>query len=396
MKAKLALLLLVLGGRANPPAFAAESSLVARIAPPGYALRHWGTGDGLPAGTIRDVQQGPDGYLWLATNGGLVRFDGHRFTVFDHKNSGLLNPRLASVTFTSRGGMRVRAEDESAMESPSTDPPRFVPLPGASALLSQAIEDSEGRSWTVCHFEGVGLACRISADGSMIVTQRVTWARFVRDGKGDIWARLATGEAGRLDGKVFRPHGSRQSLNHLLVIPSRREVLISRESEGRIELLDSSGRVFTRYEPRPGWTPRLVDRFGNVWMATADAIVALRPDGSEVFSKSFPFGTNLVVMTEDEEGDVWMGTETDGLYRASPTPFHVYDEKAGVQESSVAEFRPYVDGSMLLLTWRAGLQLLRNGRAEATPPLIHYRDRRGTIWRWGGSRIEKGTEEVLS
>ena len=43
---------------------------------PSYTQHHWTTGDGLPVNSVRDIVQGPQGYLWLATYDGLVRFDG--------------------------------------------------------------------------------------------------------------------------------------------------------------------------------------------------------------------------------------------------------------------------------------------------------------------------------
>ena len=44
-----------------------------------YTITTWNENDGLPAGRIRSIAQDPDGYLWLATDAGLVRFDGVRF-----------------------------------------------------------------------------------------------------------------------------------------------------------------------------------------------------------------------------------------------------------------------------------------------------------------------------
>jgi ligand-binding sensor domain-containing protein len=48
-----------------------------------YSLDVWQVEDGLPQNTIRAIHQTRDGYLWMATEEGLVRFDGVRFTVFD-------------------------------------------------------------------------------------------------------------------------------------------------------------------------------------------------------------------------------------------------------------------------------------------------------------------------
>jgi len=51
----------------------------------GYSRRIWQTQDGLPEETVQAFAQTPDGYLWIGTSGGLVRFDGVRFTVFNRQ-----------------------------------------------------------------------------------------------------------------------------------------------------------------------------------------------------------------------------------------------------------------------------------------------------------------------
>ena len=49
--------------------------------------RSWGLDDGLPSAEVFDLLQTRDGYLWVATAGGLARFDGIRFEVFDRANT---------------------------------------------------------------------------------------------------------------------------------------------------------------------------------------------------------------------------------------------------------------------------------------------------------------------
>ena len=51
----------------------------------------WGTKEGLPENSVISVIQTRDGYLWLGTLNGLVRFDGNHFTVFDENNTPGLN-----------------------------------------------------------------------------------------------------------------------------------------------------------------------------------------------------------------------------------------------------------------------------------------------------------------
>src|SRR5690242_7711856 len=51
----------------------------------GHAI--WTTRNGLPQNSVRSITQTADGFLWLATMAGLVRFDGAQFTVYNRANS---------------------------------------------------------------------------------------------------------------------------------------------------------------------------------------------------------------------------------------------------------------------------------------------------------------------
>src|SRR5947209_18185544 len=45
--------------------------------------RVWTTEDGLPQNSVNAIIQTKDGYLWMGTQEGLVRFNGATFTIFD-------------------------------------------------------------------------------------------------------------------------------------------------------------------------------------------------------------------------------------------------------------------------------------------------------------------------
>lgn len=55
---------------------------------PNYTLRHFTSEDGLPQNSVRAIAEDRDGFLWLATDMGLVRFDGQSFKTFGKKDLG--------------------------------------------------------------------------------------------------------------------------------------------------------------------------------------------------------------------------------------------------------------------------------------------------------------------
>src|SRR5216117_3743838 len=63
-----------------------------------YIRRSWTVEQGLPHGTVRGFAQTRDGYLWLATYEGLVRFNGERFRVFDKASAaGITNSSILTL-----------------------------------------------------------------------------------------------------------------------------------------------------------------------------------------------------------------------------------------------------------------------------------------------------------
>src|SRR5207249_7635495 len=80
----------------------------------------WGKDEGLPQLSVRNLVQTPDGYLWIATDNGLARFDGFRFAVFGPQNenafrsgwiSQLCKDRDGSLWIGTRGADLIRYQN---------------------------------------------------------------------------------------------------------------------------------------------------------------------------------------------------------------------------------------------------------------------------------------------
>src|SRR2546421_5383645 len=77
-----------------------------------YVFSRWLTEHGLPQNSVYSILQTKDGYLWLTTLDGLVRYDGVRFTVFDKGNTkGLVTSRFIKLFEARDGALWIVAEE---------------------------------------------------------------------------------------------------------------------------------------------------------------------------------------------------------------------------------------------------------------------------------------------
>ena len=173
-----------------------------------YGHQAWRTDSGLPQNTVHSILQTGDGYLWLGTDGGLVRFDGIEFVTFDAENT----PQFKSDT------------------------------------VSDLLQDASGTLW-ISTAAGL-LSYRSGAFRAFTTAQGLpadtVWFSY-EDHRHRLWAITAAGPA-FFDGKGFVPIAQTQAAS-----PLNRQAL-AEDGQGMLWLGGSSG-VFA-LDTRPA-TPRL-------------------------------------------------------------------------------------------------------------------------------------------
>jgi signal transduction histidine kinase/ligand-binding sensor domain-containing protein len=254
-----------------------------------YFARTWLAEDGLLDNRVVGLAQTSDGYLWVATQGGVVRFDGVRFQrVGFARFPGLIAGTMRALMLDRMGRIWLAKEEGGTFFCFEGAQVRMLTadqgLPKNESQRSMAL-DGKGDLWATY---GSGKVMRYSQDGKVD-------AFTAKDGlpKGDEVCWLASGR----DGTLWFAKG-----NHVGVF-----------REGRFNVLENFGSPALRIAAA---------RSGGIWICAGQQILKfdegvetlelgeIIPDEAGSRSSFEPS-----VLLEDREGAVWVGTVSAGLFR---------------------------------------------------------------------------------
>lgn len=335
----------------------------------------WTTDNGLPQDTIWSIVQTRDGYLWLGTEGGLVRFDGVRFMVFDKENTpeiksssiyALLEDREGSLWIgTSSGGLS-RLKDG-----------KFSSYTTKDGLSSDIVEclygDRDGSLWI-----GTSAGLNHLRDGRVTsyTTKNGLSNDIVRslyqDREGSLWIGTSGGGLNRLKDGKFTAYTTKDGLSNGIVnsILQDREGLlwIGTADGGLNRLKDGKFTVYTTKEGLSNVNVRALyqDLQGSLWIGTWGGGLDRFQDGkfAAYTTKDGLSADQVLSFYEDHEGSLWIGTGS-GLNRFQNGKFTTYSSKEGLSNEIVMSLYQDQEGALLIGTVGGGLYSLKNGRFAA-------------------------------
>lgn len=326
-------MLMLVGALAfGSPAVAQEQSLSNQF------VEVWTTRDGLPHSTVHGIGQTPDGFLWLATWEGLVRYDGHDFQLYRRADiPGLLDDGVRALHVgasgdlwagSARGGI-VRWHDG-----------HWTALPPVASLVTDLLDVGDGTLWVATLHDGVVLIDASGRRRSVTVAEGLpseTVNALVQDAHGRIWAATSLGlaqiEAGHAlsAGAQTLPRGPVFSL---FALPDGK--LLAGTEHGAY-VGDSGG-----FRPlHPGLAAYAVTRLwrdddGSVWAGTNNNGLARVAAGQLEWldtGKGLP-NNRVLALRRDREGSLWVGTN-GGLARVRIAPIHTYTRGDGLADDFV-------------------------------------------------------------
>lgn len=362
----LACWLALLSGVAGSSASAMEAKPLAA-----FARDVWTTRNGLPHNQVNDIAQTEEGYLWLATWEGLVRYNGQDFTLFGPQNvdaftdQGIrgISARTAGklVVATSRGGVMIRENGEWR---------RVGVAEGLAQEETMRAEfDAQGRLW-VAH-ESQGLV-RIDPDGTATrfgpaegLPSAQMFALMI-DANDVVWAGSTEGLV-RIEDNRVQAFGTADGM------PAGAVYAILAAPDGGISIGTHHGvwrgrnGEFREHEagfPDDAVPSLAIDPQGGLIAGTVNrGVFRTTTKGLERFSRAGGLPNNRVpALFVDREGSIWVGTNA-GLLRFADTPFGSFDTYQGLADNYVRSVLQLPDGSVLIGS-SGGLDRWVDGRIE--------------------------------
>lgn len=404
------------------------TALAAALPPPSsleelsYSKRIWQSRDGLPEDLVQALAQTPDGYLWIGSSGGLVRFDGVQFTVFGPANQPafrdesvytLLAARDGSLWIGTEGGglvhyqkghflgygaqegltngfVRVIRQDRAGSLWVGTDKglfrmegERFIRIDARDGIpamsLNGIIEDSEGRLIAA----GTGLLVLHRGGHEFYPLRKDRADDNVRvlelDHAGGIWL-------GTISGLRHLPHGIRGD-------PFAEPELLQDIRVSEVQEVGDTVWVGTRGHGLMRWKDRRMVRIatngglphndvlsisgdseGNLWVGTQGGLTRISP--SSITTIHVPAGDSEGINTvyADPAGGILVTSANGRLYEGRNRTLAPVQLPGSIASVSIRNAFRSGDGALWLGTFGRGVYRLRN-----TEPLAHYSVTNGLI-----------------
>lgn len=366
-----------------------------------YQVESWTTDNGLPQNTILSIAQTRDGYLWLTTLDGLVRYDGVRFKVFNKNNTkGITGNRLSALAEDGKGNLWIGAEGSKLIRYYNGTFHTYGTEDGLkqSKTIWTFVLNPSGELIT---FTDAGI---VRWNGEKFVPQTpvagetkdsvILWGRDsfwysinkilyrYRNGQLSEYKLPLTGE----DVFVTRLFEDKRGR---LWVGARRNDLFLLENERLTSYISSKGFLVNNFDPK------IEDRYGNIWVITNNGAFIISVDGkiTRLTSQQGLSENTIAAIYEDREGSIWVGTFYRGLNRLNKQSVSFFSKQDGLSADIVNPIYEDREGNV----WIGGKNLTKykDGRFTLVAEREKYssgevtaihQDAHGRLWfgHWNG------------
>ncbi len=331
------------------------------IPPPEFAVDQWTTEDGLPQNSVNAIVQTPDGYLWIGTFGGLARFDGSAFSRVERTDSAgrPVVDRILSLATTPDGGLWIGTENGLLRRSAAGAYETYATGEGLTHGEVQTLHtDRRGVLWFGTYkgdlnwYADGKLGRFDSVDGTPLGLVE----SIVEGADGTLWVNV-------FGGRVLVLPGGDPAARHWWLSPIEGESRLLLEDSGgsrwmglRLGAARVSGTGVRRFKGPANPSVIVEDQESGYWVGTInDGLFFISPDGSgpPVRRYALPNGRQefrVRAAHMDSDGNLWLGTNANGLLRTRRNLFTTYTRAHGLSHDVVTAIFGDAAGTLWVAT----------------------------------------------
>ena len=341
-----------------------------------YQQRIWQIEEGLPQNSVESILQTRDGYLWVATQDGLARFDGDRFTSFKKETTkGITSNNLTSLFEDRAGNLWIGTMEGSFLRYSNGE---FSAVTRDDGLPANHVvcfyEDHAGNLWFGTLAAGLNLykdkKFKTYDMSSGLSNNSVRC--IYEDREGAFWIGTDNGLNRWKDGR-FTIYTTKQGLSNNGILSILKDDAGSMWIATRQGLTRYADGKFSSYTRKDGLSNDIVrslreDRSGNLWIGTIGGGLNRFRDGKFAsFSAKDGLSNDAVLcIYEDREGSLWVGTDGGGLNQLRDGKVTAYTTKEGLSDSVVNSITEDENGGLWIGTAGGFVNYFRAGQFSNT------------------------------
>jgi len=358
-----------------------------------FRFDSWTTDNGLPQASINSILQTRDGFLWFSTFGGLVRYDGLRFQVFNTGNTkGLKTSRFLQLYEDREGALWVANELQGVTRYKDGAFTTYSTEHGLPVGIINFRDDASGNLWAHINTGNANADFRWTGESF------VPFAPPEGEPPRNILFRTPNAVWYTEDGRLRKFESGRLTVDFPFQLPIKRVFEDSAKRlwiavDGTTTLYELADNRVTTYSTKDGlldarFGAAFEDRQKRVWFGSFAGFTVLNEGkftGYPVADGLAPGG--VAAIYQDREGTVWIGS-TGGLTRVTERVVSSFATRDGLAAENVYPIYQDRAGRIWIGSW-LGLTVYENGKfqdagkrfglTEARITAFHE-DREGNFW----------------
>ncbi len=337
-----------------------------------YVIEVWSAEEGLPSNNLRHVAKDKDGFLWISTFNGLVRFDGNKFKTFDTNNVPVLSSSaFYSVLPLTDGSMYISTQASGLILYKNG---KFIPIPGSDNLpksIQTSFLDSSNRLWIGTRNGGVYYLEKNKITRFPIpIFDDQSIKSFTEDSLHNIWIASEGKGIAKVSKDTMALYTENEGLPSNIVntvlfhdgniyAGTEKGLVIYQDNKWVVD--DRFGQVKINYIA--------ADKNSNLWFAASVGLGRISHSNKfeYIAEKGGLPSRQISSITFDDENNVWLTTKRGGLAQLKLSSFKNITPADGLSYRGVNVVEEGLNGEFYVGSDNGDIDLIKDGTIKKLP-----------------------------